>query len=133
MKEEPIPIGRPSVLRYTNAHSILKLLRECGSCSRADLVRASRISAPTVTNVVKDLLSESLVEPVGECESSGGRPPDMIRFKAERGCLPAVEISAESLSFMLTDLNRNEIGTEKVSLVDRRTTPEAICGYIGPS
>lgn len=131
MKKRPIPIGRPSVLRHTNAHGILKLLRECGSCSRADLVRASGLSAPTVTNVVKDLLSESLVEPIGEGESSGGRPPDMIRFKAERGCLLAVEISAKSLSFLLTDLNGNEIGAEKVLLVDRRTTPEAICSYIG--
>jgi glucokinase len=55
----------------------------------------------------------------------------MIRFKAERGCLLAVEISAKSLSFLLTDLNGNEIGSEKVLLVDRRTTPEAICSYIG--
>jgi glucokinase len=114
VKKRSIPIGRPSVLRHTNAHSLLKLLRECGSCSRADLVRASGLSAPTVTNVVKDLLSQNLVEPLGEGASSGGRPPDMIRFKAERGCLLAAEISAES-----------------ISLANRRTTPEAICGYIG--
>lgn len=131
MKKKSIPIGRPSVLRHTNAHGILKLLRECGSCSRADLVRASGLSAPTITNVVKDLLSENLVEPLGEGESSGGRPPDMIRFKAERGCLLAVEISSESISFLLTDLNGNELATQKISLAKRKTTPEAICGYIG--
>jgi glucokinase len=131
VKKNSISIGRPSVLRHTNAQSILKLLRECGSCSRADLVRASGLSAPTVTNVVRDLLSESLVEPLGEGESSGGRPPDMIRFKAERGCLLAVEISAESLSFLLTDLNGSAIDTQKVSLTKRKTTPEAIAGYIG--
>lgn len=131
MKKKSIPIGRPSVLRHTNAHGILKLLRECGSCSRADLVRASGLSAPTITNVVKDLLSENLVEPLGEGESSGGRPPDMIRFKAERGCLLAVEISSESISFLLTDLNGNELATQKISIARRKTTPEAICGYIG--
>lgn len=131
MKKKSIPIGRPSVLRHANAHSILKLLRECGSCSRADLVRASNLSAPTITNVVKDLLAEGLVEPLGEGESSGGRPPDMIRFKAERGCLLAVEISAESILFLLTDLNGNELDTRTFSLVKQKTTPEAICGYIG--
>ena len=131
MKKKSIPIGRPSVLRHANAHSLLKLLRECGSCSRADLVRASNLSAPTVTNVVKDLLAEGLVEPLGEGESSGGRPPDMIRFKAERGCLLAVEISAESILFLLTDLNGSELETQKFSLAKRKTTPEAICGYIG--
>lgn len=120
MKKKSIPIGRPSVLRHANAHSILKLLRECGSCSRADLVRASNLSAPTITNVVKDLLAEGLVEPLGEGESSGGRPPDMIRFKAERGCLLAVEISAESISLLLTDLNGNELDTSKFSLLNKK-------------
>src|ERR1700722_11565937 len=115
MKKRSIPVGRPSVLRHTNAHGILKLLRECGSCSRADLVRASGLSAPTVTNVVKDLLSADLVEPLGEGESSGGRPPDMIRFKAERGCLLAVEITAKGISFLLKDLNGSELGREEIS------------------
>jgi glucokinase len=131
VNKRSIPIGRPSVLRHTNAQSILNLLRECGSCSRADLVRASGLSAPTVTNVVKDLLSKNLVEPLGEGESSGGRPPDMIRFKAERGCLLAVEITAESISLLLTDLNGSELDSQKIPLVNRRTTPEAVCGYIG--
>jgi glucokinase len=130
MKRKNIPLGRPSVLRHTNAHSILKLLRDFGSCSRADLVRASGLSAPTVTNVVKDLLQKGLVEPLGEGESSGGRPPDMIRFHAEQGCLLAVQISAVGLSFLLTDLNGIELETRKVSLTGCSTTPTAVCGYI---
>ena len=131
MKKKSVPIGRPSILRHTNALSILTLLRESGACSRADLVRASGLSAPTVTNVVKDLLSENLVEALGEGESSGGRPPDMmIRFKAERGCILAVEITAEHLSFLLADLNGNELDALRVALTNRKTSPSAICGYI---
>jgi glucokinase len=130
MKRKNIPLGRPSVLRHTNAHSILKLLRDFGSCSRADLVRASGLSAPTVTNVVKDLLQKGLVEPLGEGESSGGRPPDMIRFHAERGCLLAVQISSGSLSFLLTDLDGIELEARKLPLTDCSTTPMAVCGYI---
>jgi glucokinase len=107
------------------------LLRECGSCSRADLVRASGLSAPTVTNVVKDLLLADLVEPLGEGSSNGGRPPDMIRFKAERGCLLAVEITAKTISFLLTDLNGSELDREEISLTRRKTTPEGVCSLIG--
>jgi glucokinase len=131
VKKKSIPIGRPSVLRHTNAHGLLKLLRECGSCSRADLVRASGLSAPTVTNVVRDLLLADLVEPLGEGQSSGGRPPDMIRFKAERGCLLAVEITARIISFLLTDLNGSELDRHSAALAKRKTTPEAICTLIG--
>lgn len=131
VKKETIQISRPSHLRHTNALMILRLLREVGSCSRADLVRASGLSAPTVTNVVGDLLAANLIKPLGEGESSGGRPPDMISFKAERGCLVAVQITSTSLSFLLTDLSGTELDTSKVSLAGRKTTPEAICHFIG--
>lgn len=131
MKKAPIAIGRPSLLRRTNALAILKLLRELGSCSRADLVRASGMSAPTVTNVVSDLLAANLIKPLGEGESSGGRPPDMIRFKAERGCILGVQITALAISFLLTDLSGEEMDTAQVSLAGRKTTPEAVCSLIG--
>jgi glucokinase len=130
MTTRPVPIGRPSLLRYTNAISLLQLLREAGSCSKADLVRASGLSAPTVTNVITYLQSANLIAAIGEGESSGGRPPDMIRFKAERGCIAAVEISARTLIFLLTDLNGKELATHVASLAKQGTTPEAICALI---
>jgi glucokinase len=118
------------VLRHANAQAILHLLRKTGPCSRADLVRASGLSAPTVTNVVKDLRAENLIEPLGEGESNGGRPPDMIRFKAERGCILAVEITAQSLHFLLTDLDGRELAWQDVPLANQSTAPSAVCGYI---
>ena len=131
MKKDSVSVGRPAHLRHTNALTILKLLREAGTCSRADLVRASGLSAPTVTNVVADLLASDLVKPLGEGESSGGRPPDMISFKAERGCLLAVQITAFSLTFLLTDLSGSELETAQLSLASHKTTPNAICNLIG--
>ncbi len=118
------------MLRRTNALTILKLLREAGSCSRADLVRASGMSAPTVTNVVSDLLNANLVKPLGEGESSGGRPPDIIRFKAERGCMLGVQISARDVSFLLTDLSGDELDLRRIPLEGRKTNPESICSLI---
>jgi glucokinase len=131
VKKDPVSVGRPAHLRHTNALTILKLLREAGSCSRADLVRASGLSAPTVTNVVADLLAANLVQPLGGGESSGGRPPDMISFKADRGCLLAVQITSHSISFLLTDLSGAEMETARVALDGHKTTPEAICHLIG--
>jgi glucokinase len=129
--KESVPVGRPSHLRHTNALTVLRLLREVGSCSRADLVRASGLSAPTVTNVVGDLLALNLIKTLGEGESSGGRPPDLISFKAERGCLLAVQITSQSLSFLLTDLSGAEKATSIVLLAEHKTTPEAVCHLIG--
>jgi glucokinase len=129
--KDPILIGRPSLLRRTNATNILKLLRETGPCSRADLVRASGLSAPSVTNVVAHLAAAGLIEPIGEGESSGGRPPDMLRFKADRGCLAGVDISAGRIRFLLTDLNGQHLGSVDTSLPRQSATPRAVCTHIG--
>jgi glucokinase len=131
LKNQSISVGRPSLLRHTNALRVLKLLRESGSCSKADLVRASGLSAPTITNVVGDLLSADLIKALGEGESNGGRPPDIIAFKAERGCVLAVKITADSVSFLLADLNGKELDNYEILLAGRKTTPDAICILIG--
>ena len=110
--------------------NVLSLLRKSPSCSRADLVRATGLSAPTITNVVKGLLAADLIEPLGQGGSSGGRPPDLIRFKAERGCMLAVEITARALCFLLVDLNGCELECKEVSLQGKKTTPESICSLI---
>ena len=113
MKKEPVLVARPPLLRQTNAHLLLRLLREAGPCSKADLVRASGLSAPTVTNVIAHLSEAGLVEPIGEGDSTGGRPPDIIRFRAERGCVVGVEIAPDALRFLLADLDGHELGRAK--------------------
>jgi glucokinase len=130
VKKEPVLVARPALLRQTNAHLLLRLLREAGPCSKADLVRASGLSAPTVTNVVGHLASAGLVEPVGEGDSTGGRPPDIIRFRAERGCVAGVEIGPTYLRFLLTDLDGHELATSDAPILWQSSKPAAVCAQI---
>jgi glucokinase len=131
VKKEPVLVARPALLRQTNAQLLLRLLREAGPCSKADLVRASGLSAPTVTNVVAHLASAGLVEPVGEGDSTGGRPPDIIRFGAERGCVVGLEIGSDSLRFLLTDLDGHELGRANAAISSQSSKPAAVCAQIG--
>lgn len=131
MKKEPVLVARPPLLRQTNAHLLLRLLRETGPCSKADLVRASGLSAPTVTNVVAHLGEAGLVEPIGEGDSTGGRPPDIIRFRAERGCVVGVEIGPDVLRFLLADLDGHELGRAKATLAWQSSKPATVCSQIG--
>src|ERR1700675_4723731 len=124
-------IGRPLLIRQTNAQILLRLLRETGPCSKADLVRASGLSAPSVTNVVAHLASAGLVEPIGEGDSTGGRPPDILRFRAERGCVAGVDIGPDCLHFLLADLDGHELGRESIALERRSSTPPAVRARIG--
>src|ERR1700693_5502086 len=71
--------SRPSHLRQANALGLLHLLRKHNPCSKADLVRLSGLSAPTVSSSISHLESLGLVESIGDGESSGGRPPELLR------------------------------------------------------
>jgi glucokinase len=83
-----------------------------------------------VTNVVAHLSSAGLVEPIGEGDSTGGRPPDIIRFRAERGCVVGVEIGKDFLRFLLTDLDARELGRSKTTLPWSMSKPQAVCAQI---
>lgn len=130
MTRKPVLLGRPRLLRQTNAGILLQFLRESGPCSKADLVRASGLSAPSVTNVVATLISTGLVETVGEGDSTGGRPPDILRFKAEHGCVAGVEITRKALRFLLADLNGRELAQTETLIDKSKSTPRRICQQI---
>jgi glucokinase len=130
MMKNPVVLGRPPLIRQTNAQILLRLLRDKGPCSKADLVRASGLSAPSVTNVVTTLITTGLVEAVGEGDSTGGRPPDILRFKAEHSCVAGVEITRDSLRFLLTDLNGRELAHSEIPIDRSQSTPPRICQQI---
>lgn len=123
-------LGRPPLIRQTNAQILLRLLRDKGPCSKADLVRASGLSAPSVTNVVSTLISTGLVEAVGEGDSTGGRPPDILRFKAEHRSVAGVEITRDTLRFLLADLNGRELARSEAPIERAQSTPPQICRQI---
>ena len=130
MTRKPVLLGRPPLLRQTNAEILLRLLRESGPCSKADLVRASGLSAPSVTNVVATLIATGLVETVGEGDSTGGRPPDILRFNAGHGCVAGVEITRDVLRFLLADLNGRELAQSETLIEKSKSTPRQICRQI---
>jgi predicted NBD/HSP70 family sugar kinase len=79
-----------SYVRTANAAQIVRLLRDRGAMSRADLVRASGLTKPTVMAIVKSLLHEGVVIESGTSPPSrdgrserGGRPGSLVWFNSE--------------------------------------------------
>ena len=122
--------SRPAHLRQVNARGLLRLLREHNPCSKADLVRLSGLSAPTVSSAVSHLESLGLIENLGEGESSGGRPPGLLRFHASHGSVAGVDIGGTRLRMMLADLNGRVITQWSTQFSEKQRTPKAVCGLI---
>ena len=121
---------RPSDLRQTNARGLLQLLQAYDPCSKADLVRYSGLSAPTVSSGIARLEELGLVERLGDGKSNGGRPPGMLRFNAKYGYVASADIGGTRLRMMLTDLEGAVMARWSMLLVAKQKTPEGVCGLI---
>src|SRR3954468_25088452 len=71
-----------SHVRTANAVHLVHLLRDRGAMSRAELVRASGLTKPTVMAIVKSLLEEGVAIESGTSPvaDGGGRPGSLVRF-----------------------------------------------------
>jgi glucokinase len=122
--------SRPSHLRQSNARRLLRLLRKHNPCSKADLTRLSGLSAPTVSSAIVHLTSRGLIESIGDGESSGGRPPELLRFNATRGYVAGADIGGTRLRMMLTDLNGEVVQQWSTILTKQQKTAAAITGLL---
>lgn len=75
---------------------LLLLLRQ-GSCSRADLAKAMRLSRPAVSSLVDGLIRQGLLRESGCGVSSGGKPPILLTLEPRRVFSIGIDIGHESL------------------------------------
>jgi predicted NBD/HSP70 family sugar kinase len=101
--------GSPALLRQLNTGLVLRAIRNNGRVSRADLRRLTSLSRPTINEVVEELLNVELVSELQEDAASRGSRPGptarLLRFRAERGHLLAIDIGAESTLLKIADLD----------------------------
>ena len=102
--------ARPTLLKEINAHEVLRILRQNSPCSRADLVRLTGLTAPTVSAAVESLLAQNLVESLGFGTSNGGRRPNMLRFNPSYAHVLGVDLGGTTLRVALADMNGTVLG-----------------------
>ncbi|HOI49002.1 MAG TPA: ROK family transcriptional regulator [Prolixibacteraceae bacterium] len=105
-----LPIGNAEYINRLNKIKILSLIREQGEISRAELVKRSGVSAPTVTRIVDSLINrEKLVVELGAGESSGGRPPLMVIFNGSANYIIGIDWGRTHIYGVLANLNAETI------------------------
>jgi len=107
-------------MRAHNSAHVLKIVKKLGAVSRADITRRTRLSPPTVSALVTNLLRAGLLEEHGEGTSSGGRKPQLISFNARCGVVLGGNIGTTSAHLTLNDMNGERISRERIQLTDTR-------------
>ncbi len=77
--EKTLPQVRPNLLRRMNERRILEMIQAQGGLSRAELVRLTGISPPTVSKLVRSLLASHFLEEGDAAGAALGRPARVLR------------------------------------------------------
>ena len=78
-------VARSDTIRYINRQIVLNYVREKEPISRAEISHETALQRSTVSLIVEELKSEGLIYEI-EGESTGGRPPNLLRLRAA-GCI----------------------------------------------
>lgn len=87
-----------------NTHLVLKTIYERGHVSRADIARITRLTRPTVSSIVADLMTEALVAEVGQGPSAGGKRPTLLSVDHDAFRLLCVDLGTQELRGAIVNL-----------------------------
>ena len=83
---------------------MLNYVREREPISRAEIARESALQRSTVSAIVDSLQTEGLIEEVGEGESTGGRPPTLLRLRTVGAIAIGVAVTPSRTTIATSDL-----------------------------
>lgn len=96
-------------IREINRANIVKTIKQHGEITKLDLAEKLKLSIPTVTANVNQLIAEGFVETAGVGNSTGGRKPVILRFVKDAQYSIGVNISPDRVDFLLINLNGDHV------------------------
>ena len=97
-------VWRPNTVRDINRQIVLNYVREQGPTSQAEIARATKLKRSTISIILDELKADGLVEEVGFGESTGGRPPNLLRLRAAGATAIGVDIRRARTTVATSDL-----------------------------
>jgi predicted NBD/HSP70 family sugar kinase len=120
-----------SVLRHVNVRNCLRLLRDRGPLSRADLARELGTTRTTVGYAIAELASEGLVKSAGNTGSTtGGRPGMAVKLDPQGAYFYGVSIETDHFTTVLADFVLERQAMARTACDLEATAPEDLCRAI---
>lgn len=96
-------MARADTIRYINRQIVLNYVREKEPISRAEISHETALQRSTVSLIVDELKTRGLIYEV-EGESTGGRPPTLLRLRAGACMAIGVDIATAHTTMAVADL-----------------------------
>jgi predicted NBD/HSP70 family sugar kinase len=122
----------PTRARDINLLAVLDVLRAEGSTTRAGIARSTGLSAPTISEVVSDLVAAGVVRQAGQGPATGGRRGGLVELIPASYVVAALDLSARHPLLAQVDLC-GQLVESSIVRVPRRAlkTPAALVRWLG--
>src|SRR5689334_6779957 len=113
-----------SHLRGLNIDRVLNIaIERPGTFTRAELIQATGLSAPTVGSLTTHLIRRGVITDLGTAPSSGGRRPALMEFNARHGYIAGIDLGPRRTRIALADLRGQPLAREII------TTPSSVAPH----
>lgn len=96
-------VARANTIRHINRQIVLNYVREKEPISRAEISHETALQRSTVSLIVEELKTKGLIDEI-EGESTGGRPPLLLRLRASGPIAIGVDLGTAETSVATGDL-----------------------------
>ncbi|GAB1822845.1 ROK family transcriptional regulator [Herbidospora sp. RD11066] len=97
---------------------VVDLIRSAGPISRVELVEATGLTQPTISNIVRRLLDDGVVRETGDTVATGGKPRTMLVINSRSAYGVGIRVGTDALTCVVTDTRGGTIGRELVAVSD---------------
>lgn len=108
-----------------NRTVVLDLIRRSGGISRVELAHRTRLTAQTMSNIVRELIDDGLVSETGNAPSTGGKRRVLLRVIPEARHAVGLHLDAEWITGALVDLS-GEVQRRSHRRVPANARPPAV-------
>lgn len=97
---------RGATIEDAGAHNervVLRAIRAQGTLTRADLVRATGLAHPTVTNITSRLIDMGLLQTAGQRRGARGQPATRLAVRPEGAHAIGINVDRDHVTMVLVD------------------------------
>ncbi|CAM3786476.1 ROK family transcriptional regulator [Mesobacillus zeae] len=97
--------GSFQLMKSMNRSLILNIIRQKEPISRAEIAKLTKLTPPTVSNLVKELLQTGIIIERTLGESSGGRKPTLLTLNGENFHVIGLDVGSKDIKVIITTLS----------------------------
>jgi predicted NBD/HSP70 family sugar kinase/DNA-binding LacI/PurR family transcriptional regulator len=94
---------------------IVDVIRSAGPISRIELVEATGLTQPSISNIVRKLLDEGVVRETGDTVATGGKPRTLLAINAHAVYGVGMHLATDWITCVVTDTNGGIVGRQLVA------------------